>query len=107
MIVVGLTNLMASVDSDTGTLTDFNSVYSVGQMGRPMYGEDQQLHDEDQQLPSGGNQLPSMDTVLQTRYRSKLEADNQDLLESVENNSSVPAESNTSINMYQWLQSSE
>ena len=107
LIVVGLTNLMASVDSDTGTLTDFNSVYSVGQMGRPMYGEDQQLHDEDQQLPSGGNQLPSMDTVLQTRYRSKLEADNQDLLESVENNSSVSAESNTSINMYQWLQSSE
>ena len=82
----GLSNLIETVESETGALADFGTVYA-------------------------SSQLPSLHTVLQSNYRSKMdpEEDNHHLLadDAVNTNDNVDNDSSNNINMYQWLESSE
>ena len=74
----GLTTLMDSVSEpvNSGPLADFGTVY-------------------------GSSQLPSLHTV----FRTKMEAESQDMM--TDTQAHVETDNTNNINMYQWLQSSE
>ena len=74
----GLTTLMDSVTEpvNSGPLADFGTVY-------------------------GSSQLPSLHTV----FRTKMEAESQDMM--TDTQAHVETDNTNNINMYQWLQSSE
>ena len=76
-----LSTLMDSVTvPDPGPLADFGTVY-------------------------GSSQLPSLHTVLQNGFRTKMEADSQEMLADTQTH--VETDNTNNINMYQWLQSNE